>query len=93
MQNSNDPVIMDLAFMNDRKGRLFLYQDRLVFESKKDTTVFPIASIEKLAYEKRTFVTSTLFVNGIPITVCRAHIWAARMVDLGLRCHVDGRIS
>ncbi len=93
MQNSDDPVIMDLAFMHDIKGRLFLYPDRLVFQSRKGDTVFPIARIEKLAYEKKTFVTSTLFVNDVPITVCRAHIWAARMVDLGLRCPVDGRIS
>lgn len=93
MQNSDDPVIMDLAFMNDIKGRLFLYHDRLVFQSRKMEKVFPIAGIRKLAYEKKTFVTSTLFVNDVPITVCRAHIWAARMVDLGLGCSVDGRIS
>ncbi|MEM0156436.1 MAG: hypothetical protein QXN26_00020 [Thermoplasmataceae archaeon] len=93
MQNSDEPVMMDLAFMNDIKGRLFLFNDRLVFESRRDSAVFPITTIEKLAYEKKTFVTSTLFVNDLPITVCRAHIWAARMVDMGLRCQVEGRIS
>lgn len=85
--------MMDLAFMNDNKGRLFLFKDRLLFESRRGNAVFLLDSIKKLAYEKKTFVTSTLFVNDLPITVCRAHIWAARMLEMGLVCNVEGKIS
>ncbi len=74
-----EPQIIDIAFIGDRKGSLTLYDDKLVFESKKNVMEFPLHTIRKLNFEKKTFVTSTLFVNDTAITVCRAHIWNERI--------------
>lgn len=78
----NDPVMMDLAFIDDQKGRLFLYRDELVFQWKKGELRFLLSEIRNLNFEKKTFVTSTLFINDIAITVCRAHLWAGRIREL-----------
>lgn len=80
----SDPLMMDLAFIGDRKGRLFLYDDRLVFQAKRDEKVIRLSDIQRVSFEKKTFVTSTLFVDDLPITVCRAHLWAGKMYGLGV---------
>ncbi len=79
----NDPLMMDFAFIDDTKGKLFLYNDRLIFQAKRAEREFKLSEIRSVSFEKKTFVTSTLFVDGLPITVCRAHIWAAKMFSLG----------
>ncbi len=71
-------VRIDLAILNDTKGVLKLTDVDLLYTPRKgDQIRVPIGNIEHLSYKKTAMTTSTLYVNDLIITVCRAHLWAA----------------
>lgn len=74
----NNSIRMDLALFESKKGTLKLTDKYLTFISRKDNSFsLEIEKIEKLSFLKTALTTSTLYVNEMEITVCRAHLWAA----------------
>lgn len=72
------PVRMDLAFFDGKKGTLKLFPDSLEFKGWKGTSAsWNADQIMDVSFVKTATTTSTLYVNGDEITVCRAHLWAA----------------
>ncbi len=72
------PIRMDLAFYGGKKGTLKLFEDSLEFAGwKGSSAIWDTASIKEVSFIKTATTTSTLFIDGNEITVCRAHLWAA----------------
>ncbi|MCL4340753.1 MAG: hypothetical protein M1431_01465 [Candidatus Thermoplasmatota archaeon] len=74
---NRSPVRMDLAFYNGKKGTLKLFPDSLEFTGWKGTSAsWSIDQVQEVSFVKTATTTSTLYINGNEITVCRAHLWA-----------------
>lgn len=73
----SENIRIDLAFYQGKKGVLKLSSERLSFTPHKngDPVSVDLTNIRKLNFRKTATVTSTLFVNEMEITVCRAHLW------------------
>ncbi len=85
VNEKEDPVRIDLAILNENKGVLKLMKSELVYTPRKgDQVKIPIGEINRLSFKKTAVTTSTLFVNDLVITVCRAHLWAADINRLKL---------
>ncbi|MCL4334613.1 MAG: hypothetical protein M1402_00735 [Candidatus Thermoplasmatota archaeon] len=77
------PIKLDLALYGEQKGTLYLYSDRLSFKGRKGLSFdVPLNEMKKIAFHKTAFVTSTLFINDMEITVCRAHLWCQKIREL-----------
>ncbi|WP_188680416.1 hypothetical protein [Thermogymnomonas acidicola] len=74
--------LIDLALYKGSKGTLKLSERGLEFRGKREQFSIPLERIERVSFKKTEFVTSTLYVNDIEITVCRAHLWAAKIREL-----------
>ncbi|GGM71777.1 hypothetical protein GCM10007108_07360 [Thermogymnomonas acidicola] len=74
--------MIDLALYKGSKGTLKLSERGLEFRGKREQFSIPLERIERVSFKKTEFVTSTLYVNDIEITVCRAHLWAAKIREL-----------
>ncbi len=76
-------IRMDLAFYLGKKGVLRLNSEKLTFTPHKGESVqVDLVQIQRISFEKTAMVTSTLFVNDMEITVCRAHLWYQDIVSL-----------
>ena len=74
---ADDYLRMDLALIENRRGTLILDQENLSYTSKKGLNfILPLTNIRKISYVKTSIKTSTLIINEMEITVCRAHLWA-----------------
>lgn len=77
-------IRMDLALIENRKGTLMLDFKGLTFTCRKGLNFsIPLSDIENVSFVKTSLKTSTLIVNEMEITVCRAHLWAADIKKLG----------
>ncbi|MCL5803776.1 MAG: hypothetical protein M1306_00535 [Candidatus Thermoplasmatota archaeon] len=71
-------IRMDLALIENRKGTLVLDNNGLSYTSKKGLNFsIPVTDIRNVSFIKTSLKTSTLIINEMEITVCRAHLWAA----------------
>ena len=71
-------IRMDLALIENRKGTLVLDNNGLSYTSKKGNNFsIPVTDIRNVSFIKTSLKTSTLIINEMEITVCRAHLWAA----------------
>lgn len=71
-------IRMDLALIENRKGTLVLDNNGLSYTSKKGLNFsIPVTDIRNVSFVKTSLKTSTLIINEMEITVCRAHLWAA----------------
>lgn len=71
-------IRLDLAIYDGMRGTLKLTEKSLEFIPRKGKGfTIPVESIKKHSFIKTALTTSTLYVNEIEITVCRAHLWAA----------------
>ncbi|OWP54757.1 MAG: hypothetical protein B2I18_05910 [Cuniculiplasma sp. C_DKE] len=78
VKKTDNPVRVDLAILNDTKGVLKLTDEGLIYTPRKGNQIrVPIENIDHLSYKKTAMTTSTLYINDMQITVCRAHLWAA----------------
>ena len=81
MQNSY--IRMDLAIYDGMKGTLKLTEKLLEFTPKKGKGfTIQVYDIKKHSFIKTALTTSTLYVNEMEITVCRAHLWSADISKL-----------
>ncbi len=80
--NKEEYKRIDLAFIDGQKGVLKLDSRSLKFNGKKGKVVdLPLESIQKVRFIKTSLSTSTLFVDDLVITVCRAHLWTADILE------------
>ncbi len=76
-------IRMDLALIENRKGTLVLDNNGLSYTSKKGLNFsIPVTDIRNVSFVKTSLKTSTLIINEMEITVCRAHLWAADINNL-----------
>lgn len=76
-------IRMDLALIENRKGTLVLDNNGLSYTSKKGLNFsIPVTDIRNVSFIKTSLKTSTLIINEMEITVCRAHLWAADINNL-----------
>ncbi|MGC8516203.1 MAG: hypothetical protein ACP5OC_08760 [Thermoplasmata archaeon] len=81
MQNSY--IRMDLAIYDGMRGTLKLTEKSLEFIPRKGKGfTIHVSDIRNHSFIKTALTTSTLFVNEIEITVCRAHLWSADISTL-----------
>ena len=82
---------MDLAIYDGMKGTLKLTDKSLDFVPKKGKGfTIPVGDIKKHSFIKTALTTSTLYVNEVEITVCRAHLWSADISRLLQFKHENG---
>jgi hypothetical protein len=81
LQQNNKRI--DLALVSGKRGVLALSKDGLTFTPRRGTPfLIKISEIGSLSYRKTALTTSTLYINDLEITVCRAHLWAADIEGL-----------
>ena len=74
----DDYIRMDLALIENKKGTLVLDSSGLTYTSKKGLNFsILVCDIRNVSFIKTSLKTSTLIINEMEITVCRAHLWAA----------------
>lgn len=73
---------IDLAFIDGQKGVLKLDSNFLSFKGKKGKNIdLRLENIGTVKFIKTSLSTSTLFVDDLVITVCRAHLWTADILQ------------
>lgn len=82
---------IDLALIDGQKGVLKLDEECLSFSGKKGKVIeLPLKQIGNVKFLKTSLSTSTLYVDDLTITVCRAHLWAADILDARKALMHDG---